>query len=172
MQHRAQRAPRARQLEDAYEAEEAQLLHAEAVHADGGGEHNLEHASRDHDAIEAVERVGEVAARAADGELERAAVASSWFGFDSQQCECFDPTDKVRILAVIERYPGGGVAFNFCIRRLATELLGDFCEGDGGTSGLPVLPELSFAGDAEGLGRDEEEACWSKDALGDFCLAV
>ena len=59
----------------------------------------------------------------ASSDSEQAEVARSWLQFDARQCECFDAADKVRILAVIERYPGGAKAFNACIRDLAKRLL-------------------------------------------------
>jgi len=109
----------------------------------------------------------------AEDEGAHAAVASSWLMFDSRKGECFDPADKVRILAVIECFPGGAVAFNSCIRQLATELLGDICK-DNASASRPLHVEhvaLSHE-EANGLGRDDGRLRWDRDGLGDFCLAV
>jgi hypothetical protein len=61
----------------------------------------------------------------AHGQDAHMEVSRSWIQFDSLKCDCFDPNDKVRIMSVIETYPGGTAAFNLYIQTLAKQLLGE-----------------------------------------------
>merc|ERR1719401_2166443 len=55
---------------------------------------------------------------------EHARVKQSWIKFDATACKCFDQSDKTRMLAVVEQYPGGVTAFNQHIRDVAMTLFG------------------------------------------------
>jgi len=124
----------------------------------------------------------------ADSDPERAAVASAWLRFDSRTCECFDPADRVRIMAMINRYPGGAIAFNVCIRQFAKDLrrrrglAKDFdeelCEEEDAAGRVLELRHVQpFCGETKGLARYVEDHvehafCRDKDGLGDFCMAI
>mmetsp|Transcript_16435 Transcript_16435/g.44166 ORF Transcript_16435/g.44166 Transcript_16435/m.44166 type:complete len:93 (-) Transcript_16435:124-402(-) len=49
-------------------------------------------------------------------------VRNSWLVFDVKSCNCFSEADKSRILAVIDRFPGGLQGFSEHIRKLARVL--------------------------------------------------
>merc|ERR1712039_1013022 len=53
---------------------------------------------------------------------ENDAIRRAWRTFDASVCECFNDADKQRILAVIERYPGGVSAFSKHVQGLAEGL--------------------------------------------------
>lgn len=55
-----------------------------------------------------------------DEEHER--VRSNWRVFDASECECFKPEDKVRLLAVVQGFPGGVQGFNDRVKILAAHL--------------------------------------------------
>lgn len=54
---------------------------------------------------------------------ERAQVVAGWLNFDITQCDCFQASDKDRILGVIDHYAGGATAFNKAIRDFATDVV-------------------------------------------------
>lgn len=53
---------------------------------------------------------------------KHAQVRNGCTNFDAAACECFDPNDKKRILAIVRHYPGGVKAFNDHVKGLATTL--------------------------------------------------
>lgn len=92
----------------------------------------------------------------ADDEHQNATLASSWLTFDSRKCECFDPADKKRILAIIDRYPGGATEFNSCIRDLAGELYESVHMTVDDTSGLVANVDMKHASQ---LWRQRSSTC-------------
>merc|ERR1712107_285263 len=100
----------------------------------------------------------------ADGHMARSDVGNSWLRFDTLKCECFDPADKVRILRVIDRYPGGARGFNGCIRSLARTLLGELCEA------AEVATEPLV--DASQRTQGGVHAMLEDDSMGDRCFLV
>jgi len=52
-------------------------------------------------------------------EEQRGEVRQSWTRFDSLRCRCFNPADKERIIAVIEKGDGGIAGFNLIVQQLS-----------------------------------------------------
>ena len=59
-----------------------------------------------------------------EDEDERERVHKNWRTFDAAACQCFMEQDKTRMLAVIERHPGGVHGFNASVKHMAADLLG------------------------------------------------
>ena len=58
----------------------------------------------------------------ASDDVTMACVRISWLAFDVHSCDCFQASDRRRILDVIDRYPGGSFGFNGYIRGLTGSL--------------------------------------------------
>merc|ERR1711953_1567464 len=57
-----------------------------------------------------------------DSESVRAQARHDWAKFDVRSCNCFDETDKRRMMSLVEQYPGGVSCFNTYVRRLGDSL--------------------------------------------------
>lgn len=90
----------------------------------------------------------------AENDQERAAIMRSWLRFSSLSCQCFNPADKIRILNVIDSFPGGAYAFNVFIHQLAAEIFGEI--NTDADDGFAQLKEVS-------VGQ-------APDSVGDCCL--
>ena len=55
---------------------------------------------------------------------ERQLIVEGWQTFDVEECQCHVQEDKVRMMAVIGRHPGGLYHFNTYVRAIAAALLG------------------------------------------------
>merc|ERR1712216_926080 len=64
-------------------------------------------------------------------DAERVRVRKTWHDFDVAECECFKEEDKTRIMAVIERHPGGVCHFNRHVTAIADLLLGSWRSSNG-----------------------------------------
>lgn len=84
-----------------------------------------------------------------DDQDELRRIAGLWLRFDILNCECFRQEDKVRILGIIERYPGGSRSFNQSIQQLASRLWN-------AQVGADLFTTLHRPGPAA-IGLDEEE---------------
>merc|ERR1711908_235014 len=54
--------------------------------------------------------------------LDRSQTRQSWACFDALQCRCFNPGDKERIMAVIQKGDGGIDRFNAVVQGFAASL--------------------------------------------------
>jgi len=50
---------------------------------------------------------------------KREVVRGQWHNFDAAQCMCFNEKDKMRIMNVVEQFPGGEASFNEYVKSIA-----------------------------------------------------